>query len=120
MNGAWWACKALSQTPLSHLQSPQELPGFTEEPPESEAKFVTTGFARNAVLVRGGRSRAGGRWMAASGTAWRLVRRAGLPHDCPCMGTNSPSITCLMQGVAGELVKAVQEVGHYGMGLPVS
>lgn len=27
-----------------------ELPGFTEEPPESEAKFVTTGFARNAVL----------------------------------------------------------------------
>ncbi len=34
--------------PPSH--SPQELPGFTEEPAESEAKFVTTGFARNAVL----------------------------------------------------------------------
>jgi hydroxylamine reductase len=27
-----------------------EMPGFTEEPAESEAKFVTTGFARNAVL----------------------------------------------------------------------
>ena len=28
----------------------QELPGFEYEPSESEAKFVTTGFARNAVL----------------------------------------------------------------------
>ena len=33
-----------------NLCSPQELPGFEWEPEESEAKFVTTGFARNAVL----------------------------------------------------------------------
>ena len=39
--------------PPTHL--PQELPGFEWEPEESEAKFVTTGFARNAVLgVAGG------------------------------------------------------------------
>jgi hydroxylamine reductase (hybrid-cluster protein) len=28
----------------------QELPGFEWEPPEEQAKYVTTGFARNAVL----------------------------------------------------------------------
>ncbi|EFN59446.1 hypothetical protein CHLNCDRAFT_29581 [Chlorella variabilis] len=32
------------------ISKAQELPGFEYEPPESEAKFVTTGFARNAVL----------------------------------------------------------------------
>ncbi|KAL4431026.1 hypothetical protein ABPG75_006282 [Micractinium tetrahymenae] len=32
------------------IQKAQEMPGFTHEPPEGEAKFVTTGFARNAVL----------------------------------------------------------------------
>ncbi|KAL4859420.1 Hydroxylamine reductase [Chlorella vulgaris] len=34
----------------SLIKMAQELPGFEYEPPESEAKFVTTGFARNAVL----------------------------------------------------------------------
>lgn len=32
------------------IEKAQELPGFEWEPEESEAKFVTTGFARNAVL----------------------------------------------------------------------
>ncbi|KAL4431024.1 hypothetical protein ABPG75_006280 [Micractinium tetrahymenae] len=32
------------------IQKALELPGFEWEPSESEAKFVTTGFARNAVL----------------------------------------------------------------------
>lgn len=45
---------ALSSPAPPPAPPPQELPGFTEEPPESEAKFVTTGFARNAVLVSAG------------------------------------------------------------------
>lgn len=32
------------------IRRAQELPGFEWEPPEAEAKYVTTGYARNAVL----------------------------------------------------------------------
>lgn len=43
-------CRLTNLTHVSTAHHPQELPGFEYEPPESEAKFVTTGFARNAVL----------------------------------------------------------------------
>ena len=92
---------------LSPARSPpappsQELPGFTEEPLESEAKFVTTGFARNAVLVSAGLQLEGfGHTNEAVGLR--------LCCDTPTSTWRACRCSCL-QGVAGEVVKAVQEV----------
>ncbi len=81
---------------------PQELPGFTEEPPESEAKFVTTGFARNAVL-------------GVAGDVVKAVQDGHLKHifligGCDGSGELNQRMGSLLQAAAGSALASLLRV----------